>query len=330
MMRRRAFITLLGGAAVTWPLPARAQQPDLVRRVGILISGAEADPEMQARVVAIRQRLGSLGWSEGRNLRIDIRFADGDPDRHSSLAKALVASQPDAIIAYSTPIAAALRRESRTIPIVFVNVSDPVGSGLVASLARPGGNLTGLMLYEEGITGKWLAMLKEIAPHLTRAALIANPKSTPYDYFVRAAEAAASSLAVEVVPSPIENIADIERVIESLARLPNGGLVLLPDSTSIQHRDLVVLLAARHRLPAVYAFRFFVAAGGLMSYGTDIIEQYREAASYVDRILRGANPADLPVQAPTKYETVLNLKTAKSLGLEVPPSLLVRADEVIE
>jgi putative ABC transport system substrate-binding protein len=330
MMRRRAFITLLGGAAVTWPLPARAQQPDLVRRVGILISGAEADPEMQARVVAIRQRLGSLGWSEGRNLRIDIRFADGDPDRHSSLAKALVASQPDAIIAYSTPIAAALRRESRTIPIVFVNVSDPVGSGLVASLARPGGNLTGLMLYEEGITGKWLAMLKEIAPHLTRAALIANPKSTPYDYFVRAAEAAASSLAVEVVPSPIENIADIERVIESLARLPNGGLVLLPDSTSIQHRDLVVLLAARHRLPAVYAFRFFVAAGGLMSYGTDIIEQYREAASYVDRILRGANPADLPVQAPNKYETVLNLKTAKSLGLEVPPSLLVRADEVIE
>jgi ABC-type uncharacterized transport system substrate-binding protein len=329
-MRRRAFITLLGSAVASWPLGARAQPPNGVRRLGILISGSEADPEMQARVAAIRQRLDSLGWSEGRNLRIDIRFAEGDPDRHAALARAMVALQPSAIIAYSTPIAAALRLESRTIPIVFVNVSDPVGSRLVASLARPGGNLTGLMLYEEGITGKWLAMLKEIAPQLKRAALIANPKSTPFDYFVRAAEAAASSLAVEVVPSPIENAADIERIFESLARLPNSGAVLLPDSASIRHRDLVVMLAARHRLPAVYAFRFFVAAGGLMSYGTDIIEQYREAASYVDRILRGANPAELPVQAPTKYETVLNLKAAKALGLDVPPSLLVRADEVIE
>jgi putative ABC transport system substrate-binding protein len=289
-----------------------------------------ADPEMQARIAAIRQRLDIHGWSEGRNLRIDLRFADGDPDRYSSLARALVALQPNAIIAYSTPVAAALRRESRTIPIVFVNVSDPVGSGLVASLARPGGNLTGVMLYEEGITGKWLAMLKEIAPQLKRAAVIANPRSTPFDYFVRAAEAAASSLALEVVPTRIENATDIERVFESLARLPNSGAVLLPDSTSIRHRDLVIVLAARHRLPTVYAFRFFVAAGGLMSYGTDVIEQYREAASYVDRILRGANPADVPVQAPTKYQTVLNLKTAKSLGLEVPPSLLVRADEVIE
>jgi ABC-type uncharacterized transport system substrate-binding protein len=329
-MKRRDFITLLGGAAAGWPLAARAQQPDSVRRVGILISGAEADPEMQARVAAIRKRLDTLGWSEGRNIRIDIRFGEGDPGRYSSLARTLVALQPDALIAYSTPIAAALRSETRTIPIVFVNVSDPIGSGLVASLARPGGNLTGLMLYEEGITGKWLALLKEITPRLTRAALIANPKTTPYDYFVRAATTAASSLAIEVVPSPIENVADIERVIESLARLPNGGLVFLPESTSIQHRDLVVALAARHRVPAVYAFRFFVAAGGLMSYGTEIIEQYREAASYIDRILRGANPADLPVQAPSKYQTVLNLKTAKALGLEVPPSLLVRADEVIE
>jgi ABC-type uncharacterized transport system substrate-binding protein len=310
-MRRREFITLLGCAAV-WPLAARGQQPDLVRRVAILISGAETDPEMQARVATIRQRLDSLGWSEGRNLRIDIRFAEADPGRHVSLARALVALRPDAIIAYSTPIASALRRESSTIPIVFVNVSDPIGSGLVASLARPNSNVTGLMLYEEGITGKWLAMLKEIAPQLTRAALIANPKSTPFDYFVRSAKAAASSLGVEVVPSPIENAADIERVIASLAQSPNGGLVVLPDSTSIQHRDLVVALAARHRLPAVYAFRFWVVAGGLMSYGTEILEQYREAASYVDRILRGAKPAELPVQAPTKYETVLNLKTAKS------------------
>jgi putative ABC transport system substrate-binding protein len=333
-MKRRQFITLLGGAAgapsILWPSAVRAQQSDPVRRLGILISGAEADPEMQARVAAIRQRLDSLGWSEGRNIRIDIRFGEGDPARYSSLARALIAMQPDALIAYSTPIAAALRTETRTIPIVFVNVSDPIGSGLVASLARPGGNLTGLMLYEEGITGKWLAMLKEITPRLKRAALIANPKTTPYDYFVRAATTAASSLAIEVVPSPIENVADIEHVIQSLARLPDGGLVFLPESTSIQHRDLVVALVARHRLPAVYAFRFFVAAGGLMSYGTEIIEQYREAASYIDRILRGANPADLPVQAPSKYQTVLNLKTAKALGLEVPPSLLVRADEVIE
>jgi putative ABC transport system substrate-binding protein len=332
-IKRREVIALIGGGGLLLTVKVKrawGQQPDLIRRVGILISGAEADPEMQARVAAIRQRLDSLGWSEGRTLRLDIRFADGDPNRHSLLARALVTWQPDAIIAYSTPIAAALQRESRAIPIVFVNVSDPVGSGLVANLARPGGNLTGLMLYEEGIVGKWLAMLKEIAPQLKRAALIANPKSTPYDYFVRSAETAASSLAVEVAPSPVENVADIERVIESLARLPNGGLVILPDSTSIQHRDLVVALAARHRLPAVYAFRFFVAAGGLMSYGTNIIEQYREAAAYVDRILRGAKPADLPVQAPTKYETVLNLRTAKSLGLEVPPSLLVRADEVLE
>jgi putative ABC transport system substrate-binding protein len=328
-LKRRQFITLMCGATF-WPRAALAQQPEAIRRVGILISGGEADPEMQARVGVIRQRLDSLGWSEGRNLRIDIRFAEGDPYRHASLAKELVARQPDAIIAYSTPIATALRQESHRIPIVFVNVSDPIGSGLVASLARPGRNLTGLMLYEEGITGKWLAMLKEIAPQLARVALIANPRTTPYDYFVRSAEAAAPSLAVEVVPSPIENVADIERAIASLARLPNGGLVFLPDSTSIQHRDRVVVLAARHRVPAVYAFRFFVAAGGLMSYGTDIIDQYREAASYVDRILRGANPAELPVQAPTKYETVLNLKTARSLGLEVPSSLLVRADEVIE
>src|SRR5262245_23828677 len=329
-MRRREFITLLGGAAAAWPLAVRAHQRARLRRRGLLQSRAEADPEMQARVNVIRQRLDSLGWSEGLNIRIDLRFGEADPGRYSSLAKALVALQPDAIIAYSTPIAAALRQETSTIPVVFVNVSDPIGSGLVASLARPGGNVTGLMLYEEGITGKWLAMLKEIAPRLTRAALIANPNTTPFDYFVRAAATAASALAVEVVPSPIESVADLERVIESFARLPNVGLVFLPESTSIQHRDVVVALAARHRLPAVYGFRFFVTAGGLMSYGTDILEQYGEAASYVDRILRGANPASLPVQAPTKYQTVLNLKTAKSRGLEVPPSLLVRADEVIE
>jgi putative ABC transport system substrate-binding protein len=301
-----------------------------VRRIGVLMGFLEDDPETKARLAGYRQELGRLGWSEGRNVRIDYRFAVGSPERFQALAKELVSLQPDLIFASTTPVVAALQRQSRTIPIVFVNVSDPIGSGLVASLARPGGNLTGLLLYEEGITGKWLAMLKEIAPQLSRAALIANPKSTPFDYFVRAAEARASSLAVKLVPSPAENASDIERVIESFAREPNGGLVLLPNSESVLHRDLVIALAARHRLPAVYPYRFFVAAGGLMSYDTDLVDQYRQAASYVDRILRGAKPADLPVQAPTKYETVLNLKTARALGLTVPPALLVAADEVIE
>jgi putative ABC transport system substrate-binding protein len=328
-MKRREFITLLGGGAA-WPLAARAQQAERMRRIGILIVGAQSDPNMQERVAAFLQTLEKLGWSEGRNVQIDIRFAAGEPDRYGPLAKELTALQPDVIFAYATPIAAALQRESRTIPIVFVNVSDPIGSGLVASLARPGGNLTGLMLYEEGITGKWLALLKEIAPQLGRVALMANPNTMPYDYYLRSARAMAPSLGIEVVPSPIANAAEIAHTIESFVQTPDGGLVVLPDGTSILHRELIITLTARYRLPAVYAFRFFVAAGGLMSYGTDILDQYRQAASYVDRILRGVNPADLPVQAPTKYETILNLKTARALGLTVSDKLLVAADEVIE
>ena len=238
--------------------------------------------------------------------------------------------QPDVILAQSPPITAALQREGPTIPIVFVSVSDPIGSGFASSLARPGGNVTGILQFEASITGKWLAMLKEIAPRLARAALVGNPKTTAYDYFLQAAEGTASSLAIEVVPGRVETAADIERVIVDLSHLPNSGLFLPPDTTTVLHRDLIIALAARHRLPAVYSIRFFVAAGGLMSYGIDQVEMFRHAASYVDRILRGANPADLPVQAPTKYETILNLKTAKALGLDVPPSLLVRADEVIE
>jgi putative ABC transport system substrate-binding protein len=326
-MRRREFLSGLGVAAA-WPLAARAQS-ERTRRIGVLTGDAEDDPEVRARLAAFRQGLEQLGWSVGRNVRVDNRFAANSPDQFQPLAKELVRLQPDVLLAYTTPVAAAFQRESRTIPIVFVSVSDPVGSGLVASLAQPGGNLTGLLLYEEGITGKWLAMLKEIAPGLSRAALIANPKRTPYDYFVRSAKSVAPSLAIELVPSPVENAADIERVIVSFAHEPNGGLVVLP-GTPIEHRHLVIALAARHRLPAVYAFRFFVAAGGLMSYGTDFIDQSRQAASYVDRILRGAKPADLPVGTPTKYETVLNLKTARELGFDVPPTLLVRADEVIE
>jgi len=328
-VKRRDFIALIGGAAAVWPLAARAQETERTRRIGVLTADAENDPEVKTRLAAFQQGLERLGWSEGRTVRIDYRFGANNPDHYQSLAKELVRLQPDVLFAIATPIAVAFQRETRTIPIVFVSVSDPVGSGLVASLARPGGNLTGWLLYEEGITGKWLAMLKEIAPGLSRAALIAHPRRTPYDYFVRSAKSVAPSLAIELVPSPIENAADIERVIVSFAREPNGGLVVLP-GTPNEHRDLVVAIAARHRLPTVYSFRSFVVAGGLMSYGTDLIDHARQAASYVDRILRGAKAADLPVQAPTKYETVLNLKTAKALGLEVPQSLLVRADEVIE
>ena len=300
-----------------------------MRRIGVLIGLAEDDPETKTRLTAFRQGLERLGWSEGRNVRIDSRFAPAGTGQEQALAKELVATQPDVILAHTTQVAAALQRESRAIPIVFVNVSDPIGAGFIASLARPGGNLTGVLHYEASIAGKWLAMLKEIAPRLTRAALVMNPVGS-YDYFLRSTEALAPSLAIELVPSPVENAADIERAIESFARVPDGGLVLPPDATTTVHRDLIIALAARHRLPAVYPLRVFVAAGGLMSYGTDQVDMFRQAASYVDRILRGDKPADLPVQAPTKYETVVNLKTAKALGLTVPPGLLVAADEVIE
>jgi len=329
-MRRREFIAFVGGAAVAWPLRVRAQQTDHMRRIGVLMNNAEDDPESNALLAGFKQGLQQLGWLEDRNIHIDTRFAADRPDSYQVLAKELVALRPAVIFAYTTPITAALQRESRTIPIVFAQVSDPVGSGLVASLARRGANLTGLLLYEKGITGKWLAMLKEIAPHVKRAALVADPKTTPYNYFVRSAEDVAGPLAIELVPSPVQGAADIERVIAAFAETPNSGLLFLPSGTTTLHRDLVIALAARYRLPSVYPFRFYVTAGGLMSYSTDLVDQSRQAASYIDRILRGANPGELPVQAPTKYVTTVNLKTAKALGLEVPPSLLVRADEVIE
>jgi ABC-type uncharacterized transport system substrate-binding protein len=315
---RREFITLLGTSAVAGPLAARAQQRERMRRIGVLSGNAEGNADGTAHVAAFRQGLERLGWSEGRSVHIDYRYAAADPDRFQAFAKELVALQPDVIFAATTPAAAAVQRESRAVPIVFRGVSDPIGSGFIASLARPGGNLTGLLLMEASITGKWLAMLKEIEPRLERAAFIANPKTTPYDYFLRAAEAAALSLAIEVVPSRVENAADIERAIESFARMPNGGMVFPPDTTTSLHRDLIIALAARHHLPAVYSNRPEVVAGGLMSYRTDRVDDHRQAATYVDRILRGDKPADLPVQAPVKYETVLNLKTAKALGLTVP------------
>ena len=328
-MKRREFITLLGGAAA-WPFAAGAQQPDRVRRIGVLQGVAEDDPEMQARLAAFRQGLERLGWSEGRNVRIDYRFTYSCEERAQTLAKELVAAQPDVIFSQSVHVAVALQRETRAIPIVFVGISDPIGSGFVTSLARPGGNFTGILLYEASITGKWLAMLKEVAPRVARAALMLNVKSSSYVHNLPAIEAMAASLKIESVIAPVENAADIERAIKLFVSVPNGGLVLLPDTTIIVHRDLVIGLAARHQLPAVYSTRYFVAAGGLMSYGNDQVDMYRQAASYVDRILRGDKPADLPVQVPTKYELVINLKTAKALGLEVPPTLLARADEVIE
>lgn len=330
-LKRREFITLLGGAVAAWPLTAGAEQTGAMRRVGVLVNNLETDPEVQGQVAAFRQSLGQLGWVEGRNIRIELRFSDNSFERVPQLAQELVAINPEVIFASTTPAVKALQARTRTIPIVFVYVSDPVGAGVVAGLARPGGNITGLLLYEDSITGKWLGMLKEISPALTRAALVANPKGFTYGYFVRSSKTIAPALGIDLMTMPIENdAAEIEQSIEGFARAPNGGLFVPPDTTTVQHRDLIIALAARYRLPAVYAFRYFATAGGLMSYSIDILEQHRQAAAYVDRILRGANPADLPVQAPTKYQTVVNLKTAKMLGFDVPPTLLVRADEVIE
>jgi putative ABC transport system substrate-binding protein len=328
-MKRREFITLLGGA-VAWPLAARAQQPEKMRHLGVLVSGSEQDPEMQARIAGLRDGLQRFGWSPDVNLRIDYRFASASPRQAQQLAKELISLRPDVILAFASLTALALQRETKAVPIVFVGIADPVGIGLVESLARPGANVTGSLLYEQSIVGKWLAMLKEIAPQLARVAILFNPKTGPYRYYESAAEDSAASLAIALAPTQIESAADIERTLQSFADTPNGGLLVLPDLTALLHRDLIISLAARYRLPAIYQARFWVAAGGLMSYGADRVAAHRHAAYYIDRILRGTNPADLPVQAPTKFETTLNLKTAKRLGLSVPPGLLVAADEVIE
>jgi ABC-type uncharacterized transport system substrate-binding protein len=325
MTTRREFITLLGGAAVMWPLAARAQPAGAKRHVGMLVGFDDPD------IKAFQQELGKLGWSEGRNIQIDYRYAPAGAQAQA-LAKELVALRPEVIFAQSRPVTAALQKATQTIPIVFTFVIDPIGAGFVASLPSPGGNITGFMGFEPSIIGKWLEMLKEIAPQTKRAGLLGNPKTAAYyDYLRHAAEAAAPSLGIEVVPTHIENdAADIERTIVAIASMPNSSLAVLPDSTTVVNRDLIINLATRHRLPAIYNRRVFVAAGGLMSYGFIYRDQYRQAASYVDQILHGAKPSDLPVQTPTKYETVLNLKTAKDLGLTVPAGLLVAADEVIE
>jgi len=307
----------------------RAQQGEHIRHIAIMMGLAENDTETEARLVKFKNEMEKLGWSEDRNLQIQIGYAPAGAQA-TEVANRLMASRPEVILAHSAQVAGALFRQTRTIPVVFVNVSDPIGAGFIVSLAQPGGNFTGVLHYEVGILGKWLAMLKEIAPNITRGALVGDPKSPVYGYFIGASQAPGRSLAIELVPLPVENAADIERSIDSFASGLNGGLIFPPDITTITHRDLILALAAKYKLPAVYSFRLFVTLGGLMSYGTDQIEMFGQTATYVDRILRGANPAELPVQTPTKYETTLNLKTAKALGLTVSPGLLVAADEVIE
>jgi ABC-type uncharacterized transport system substrate-binding protein len=326
-MRRREFITLLGGAAASWPLAARAEQVERVRRIAVLNNVADGDPDTQAWIGAFRQRLDNLGWREG--LKIDIRWGAGDLTRLRRYAVELVSMGPDVAFAESTPSIRALQQATRTIPIVFVGGSNPVGSGFVASLARPEGNITGFISFEPAIGGKWLGTLKEIAPRVARAALIYNPQTHTGQYF-QSIETAAQSLGVELVRVAFHDASDIERGIDDFARAPNGGLLVLSDPSTALHRDLIVTLAARHRLPAVYPFRQFVTTGGLISYGVDRPDQYRRAAEYVGRILKGEKPGELPVQAPTKFELVINLKTAKALGLDVPLQLQQLADEVIE
>jgi putative ABC transport system substrate-binding protein len=328
-MRRREFITLLGGAAA-WPLASRAQQGERMRRIGVLIPYAADDPEGQARIAAFLQGLQQLGWTEGRNVRIDYRRSAGDADRARRYAAELVALAPDVILASGTSLVGPLLQATRTVPIVFPVIGDPVGAGFVDSLARPGGNATGFMSREYSLSGKWLELLKEIAPSVTRVAVLRDAALSAGPVQFGVIQAVAPSLRVEVNPINLRDAGEIERAIAAFAGSPNGGLILTGGATSLLHSDLIITLAARHKLPAVYPYRHIVTGGGLLFYGANFYDQYRRAAGYVDRILRGEKPADLPVQAPTKYELVINLKTAKTLGLEVPPTLLARADEVIE
>ena len=327
-LRRREFITLLGGAGAVWPLAAHAQQGERVRRIGVLMNLAAEDPEAQRRVTAFVQGLQQLGWTDGRNVRIEIRWGASDAERNRRYAAELVELAPDVILASGTPILIALQRESRSIPIVFASIADPVGAGFAERLSRPGGNATGFTLFEYAISGKWLELLKELLPGLTRVAVIRDPLITSGIGQFAAIQAVSPPFGVELSPIGVrEN--EIERGVERFAQEPNGSLIVTAGSTAIR-RDLIIAVAARHRLPAVYPFRYYATNGGLISYGPDTVDPYRRAATYVDRILKGEKPAELPVQNPTKYELVVNLKTAKALGLTVPPTLLARADEVIE
>ena len=329
-MRRRDFITLLGGAAAAWPLGARAQQGERVRRIGVLMNLASDDAESQSRLTAFVQSLQQSGWTDGRNTRIEIRWGASKPELLNKFAAELVALSPEVLLANGTSAVVPLQQASATIPIVFVNVVDPVGAGLVASLARPGGNVTGFTIFEYGMSGKWLELLKELVPRLTRVAVLRDPSRAPGIGQFAAIQAVAPSLGVELTPLDVREAGEIERAIGSFKRSANSGLIVTASPAAAVHRTVILRLADHYQMPTVYPYRYFVADGGLVSYGADSVDPYRRAASYVDRILKGEKPADLPVQAPTKYELVINLKTAKALGLEVPPTLLARADEVME
>jgi putative ABC transport system substrate-binding protein len=328
---RREFITLLGGAVAAWPVVARAQQGERVRRIGVLTAFAESDHEAQSWVAAFREELRKLGWTEGRNIEIDTRWATADVESMQRFAKELVALQPDLFLTSSTPATAAMLQQTRTIPIIFVWVADPVGSGFVASLPRPGGNVTGFTPIEGSLGSKWVELLKEIAPRVTRVTLLFNPAMATFvEGYLNPFKAAAASLGVEAILAPVHDMSELESVIAAQARESNGGLVVIPDAFTIGHRAEITLLAALYRVPAVYWSGFFAELGGLISYGPNVVDEYRRAASYADRILKGAKPSELPVQAPVKFELVINLKAATALGLTVPATLLGRADEVIE
>jgi putative ABC transport system substrate-binding protein len=328
-MRRREFLPLLSGLTI-WPLVARAQQPDRMRRVGVLVGYSEGDVEGQASVAALRQALRKFGWIEGRNIRLDTRWAGGDADQARTFAKELVGMTPDLIVSSSNLVTEILQRETRTIPIVFVFVGDPVGSGFVTNVAHPGGNLTGFPVFETAISGKWLEVFNEVAPHVSRVAFLIHPETPAHVGFLRAAEAAAPPLKINLTALGVHNAAEIERRISEFAGEANSGLIVAPHAITVEHRYVILGLAARHRLPALYPLRNFAVDGGLISYGTNPIDPFRQGASYVDRILKGEKPGDLPVQFPTKYELVVNLKTANAIGLAIPSSVLTRADEVIE
>jgi putative ABC transport system substrate-binding protein len=332
-MRRREFITLLGGIAAVWPLVARAQQAGPVRRIGILMGGTKGDSQNEVGLAAFTDALKELGWTDGQNIRIDIRWAAGNVERMKGLANELVSLQPDLLVGHTTQPVAALQRETETIPIVFLVVSDPVGSGFVASLPRPGGNITGFINIESSLGGKWIEVLKEVVPSVTRAALMFNPDTATYfKYYLEPFEAAARLRGVEPIAAPVRTAADIERVLASLTERPDAGLAVMPDAAlaTQKNRDLIISFAARHRLPTIYPYRFWVGDGGLVSYGIDQVDLFRRVPAYIDRILKGAKPAELPVQLPTRFEFAVNLKTAKALGIEMPAMLLGRADEVIE
>jgi len=330
-MRRREFITLIGGSAATWPLVARAQQGGRMRRIGVLMAFPENDPQGAARVAAFQESLRKLGWAQGRNIQLDTRWAGADTETIKQFAKELIALRPDLILSNSTPTTKALLQQTHTIPIVFAVVTDPIGSGFVKSFARPGGNVTGLTNIEPTMGGKWVELLKQVAPRITRVAMIFNPKTATYaEFFLKPFRSAAANLGVEPIVAPVRDKSELEPVFAAQARAANSGLAVMTDSFTSVHRAEIVSLAAHYRLPAIYPFRFFVKLGGLLSYGNDLIDNFRRAAAYADSILKGSKPSELPIQAPVKFELAINLKTARALGLSVPPNLLPRADEVIE